>query len=167
MHYTPALEVEDLVSGKIGSPKTIKFSLKDYSEILYPQIKKQRNRSPEKDNAYMSKIVGKIIELFFDIVIKDMIVNGSVFVFPNKLFYMVIAQQSRQSENYEFDMKHMQGRVMPFLVFTLKGFYRARKRQKFITLNKRYQKMLEKELDSGRIYPKINDVMDKMRSYGY
>ena len=159
--------MEDIATGKLGSPKKIKCKLKDLDEILAPQINRFKNKDPQRINRYYTQVVGRVAELFFDIVIRDMITNGIIFMFPGNFVYMVIAQQSTTSKTYKRDFVHGQGRVMPFMVFTLRGFYKANGRQKFLSLSPKHRKLLREELDSGHIYPVIDEIIEKMKNYGH
>ena len=166
-YYIPTYDMEDIADWKLFPIEKLKNLLFYPKDILADEIKKLKNKSPEHITAFMTKIVNKIAELFFDRVLRDMIENNAIFMMPREHVYMVIAQQSTKSGNHSYDKKHGQSRVMPFIVFTKRGFGIAKGRKKMITLSRKYTELLNEELNNGHIYPVIDEIIAKMKNYGY
>jgi hypothetical protein len=157
------LDYEDMIDNTCGSPKTMVHTLKEFDEIFSGYVEKKKNNGRK----FKLKCIERISELFFDTVIRDMMINNVVFSYPKKMAYLVFAQQSVSSKNYYYDVAHGQGRVKLFFVFSRKGFKIVNGRRKYIYLENKYQDLLRQELDKGHIYPVIDDIILKMRNYGY
>lgn len=160
--YVPAVTAEDFLDYDPVTFKKIAGEVKDPGQIVRNHVKRYKRKEE-----MAAKVITKVAELFFDTVLRDMITNNAVFMMPKEKVYLVVAQQSPFGSHHRYRKRYMQSRVLPFVVFTKKGFAIAKGQKKMITFNRKYQDLLNKELKNGHIYPVIDDVIKEMQNYGY
>lgn len=153
----PAIDLEDVFFNNFKTKVFTGRRNKTFKDLL-------KRQWPKVKDTFVFLICSRIIRIYFDKVLSDVILENAVFLLPYKVGYIVAAQKARKNERYNY--KTQQNKVRLFFIFSRRS-YRYSKGSKLISVSKKYSRMLAGELRKGHIYPRIDDIIEKMKDYGY
>jgi hypothetical protein len=150
--YKYTIELKDLlVDGGINSAHDHwRHRWKGWEYYLWEGIKKTGVKRFNKSTLIKNK-VRIVTKKFIDILIDELIDDNAVYVLPNGIGYIAIAQRPINSKLYKYVIKYKQAMPVCYLLLTEKGWKASKQCYKIILSDDNYERM-KKKIRSGYEY---------------
>lgn len=125
-----------------------------YLEIVYQKYRKNTNEARKR---FFLRFVKANIETFWDRILKEIILNDRVFVFPRKRLFLFVARYYSPVRKKE---------LIRIMLFASPDMGWNIKPKFIVQPAAQYQKMLDEEIRKGHVYQDIESLMEEIL-YGY